>query len=351
MTVVGQDIPNLKVGAYRDSKEILANSDFLQQELEFVNKSERTITFNNGSVVEFNSYKDEQDAKSGKRTYAFFNEANGIPFSIFEQINMRTSKKTIIDFNPSARFWAHDKLFGLPTTDWFNSTFRDNPFINPNVKRKILSYEPTAENIERGTANEYKWNVYGLGKVGKLEGLVFPNFNVVEEIPQECKWRIHGMDFGFTNDPSTLVEVAYAHGELYLKELIFKTGLTNQDIFEETKKVGFNREQMIIADSAEPKSIEELKRLGLYVKPAPKGKDSVNHGINLMQQYKLNIHFKSKNLIEEFSSYMWQKGRDGNYTNKPIDKFNHGIDAIRYAIMHKIGKPKKQFVFESLTLS
>jgi len=341
ITVVGQDIPNLKVGAYRDAQNIIENEPFFQQQLTGHNKSNRVFEFVTGSIIEFNSYSDEQDAKSGKRTHSFFNEANGIGFGIFEQINMRTSEKTIIDFNPSARFWAHDKLYELEEVDWFVSTFADNEFIEPEVKKKILSYKPTKENKERGTANEYRWNVYGLGKVGRLEGLVFPDFEVTSKWPAEFKWRIFGLDFGFTNDPTALVEIRYAHGELYWKEHIYETGLTNPDIANRLSVFEFDQQERIVADSAEPKSIEELKRKGWHVVGAEKGKDSVNQGIDAIKRYNLYIVAESKNLIEEFSSYQWKEDKDGNSTNKPIDAYNHGIDAGRYALTKKLLNDKQ----------
>ena len=339
ITVVGQDIPNLKVGAYRDFQNIIHSEPFFSQQIINWNKSNRTFESVTGSKIEFNSYKDDIDARSGKRTRSFFNEANGIPYDIFEQINMRTSIQTIIDFNPSARFWAHDNLFGRDDVEWHVSTYRDNDFIQPRILEKILSYEPTPENIKRGTANEYRWKVYGLGEVGRLEGLVFPDFAVSSDFPQEYKWRVFGMDFGFTNDPTTLVEIRYAHGDLYWKQHIYETGLTNPDIVEQVKRLQFQGEK-IVADSAEPKSIEEIKRGGCYIIPAEKGRDSINQGIDAIKRYKCYIHSGSKNLIEEFSSYTWDKDRDGNPTNKPIDKFNHGIDAGRYALSKKILKPQ-----------
>ena len=345
ITVVGQDIPNLKVGAYRDFQNIINETPFFQQNVTDWNKSNRTFDSVTGSTIEFNSYKDDIDARSGKRSYSFFNEANGISYDIFEQINMRTSKQTIIDFNPSARFWAHDNLYGRDDVDWFVSTFRDNDFIQPSIVKKIKSYEPTPENIERGTANEYRWKVYGLGEVGRLEGLVFPDFQVSSEFPEEYKWRVFGMDFGYTNDPTTLIEIRYAHGDLYWREHIYQTGLTNPEIASEVKRLEFNREK-IVADSAEPKSIEEIKRGGCYIIPAEKGRDSINQGIDAIKRYKCYIHSSSKNLIEEFSSYTWDKDRDGNPTNKPIDKFNHGIDAGRYALSNKILNNKLIFTSE-----
>jgi len=336
ITVVGQDIPNLRVGAYRDAQTIIYGDAFFTQELNDHNKSNRVFTFKSGSKIEFNSYADEIDARSGKRTHSFFNEANGIDYGIFEQISMRTTQQTIIDFNPSAAFWAHDKLQGRDDVDWFVSTYRDNYFIQPSIKKKILSYEPTPENIKAGTANQYRWQVYGLGEVGRLEGLVFPNFETTNEWPDNYKWRCFGLDWGYTNDPTALVEIRYNGGALYWKEHIYKRQLTNQYISRLIKELGVTDE--IVADSAEPKSIAELRNSGVWVKPAKKGKDSVMFGIQLLQDYPIKVHAQSKNLIEEFSSYTWAKDRSGQPTNKPIDDFNHGIDAGRYAIMDRMKK-------------
>jgi phage terminase large subunit len=343
ITVVGQDIPNLRVGAYRDAQNILASNEVLSKwwPNELHNKSNRTFRCVNGTVMEFNSYSDEQDAKSGKRNRLFINEANGVTYEIYEQLRIRTTEQVIIDFNPSASFWAHDRLFGDPDVNWVVSTFRDNAFINDSVRSAILSYEPTPENIKRGTANEYRWKVYGLGEVGRLEGLVFPDFKVTSEFPSEYKWRTFGMDFGYTNDPTTLIEIRYAHGNLYWKQHIYETGLTNPDISKRLAEIGHESNELIIADSAEPKSIEELRRMGWHVRPAVKGSDSVMNGIDSMKRYLIYIHSVSKQLIEEFGSYTWKKDKNGNALNVPIDAFNHGIDAGRYAVSMKINKPQK----------
>lgn len=340
ITVIAEDVPNLKSGAYRDAKNILANTPELKIYWPYENKSDRIFESINGSVIEFKSFQDEYDARSGKRDRAFFNEANAIKYGIFEQINMRTTKQTIIDFNPSARFWAHDQLEGRDDVEWNVTTYLDNDFIAPAIIEKIESYEPTPENIKRGTANEYRWKVYGMGEVGRLEGLIFPNFKTTKEWP-EYKWRVFGMDFGFTNDPTTLIEIRMVHGALYVKEHIYRKGLTNQDISRLIKDLEIT--DQIIADSAEPKSIEELKREGIWVSPAQKGKDSIMYGIQRINEYQVNIHASSKNLIEEFSSYIWAKDRHGQSTNKPIDDFNHGIDAIRYALTDKLRRKKLDF--------
>ena len=299
------------------------------------------MEFKSGSKIEFNSYSDGIDARSGKRTHSFFNEANGIGYEIFEQVSLRTSDKVIIDFNPSSAFWAHDKLYGRDDVDWFVSTFNDNLYLQSSIRDKILSYEPTPENMKRGTANQFRWQVYGLGEVGRLEGLVFPTFEVVNEWPKDYKWVSYGMDFGFTNDPTALVEIRYAHGSLYWKQHIYRKGLTNQSIARIINDLGIKDE--IVADSAEPKSIAEIKREGVWIVPAVKGKDSINYGIQMLLDYPIKIHSQSKDLIEEFSSYIWAKDRSGESTNKPIDKNNHAIDAGRYAVMRRLGKKKLEF--------
>lgn len=342
ITVIAEDVPNLKSGAYRDAKNIWADNEEIKAWWPYLNESDRLFKSRSGSVIEFKSFQDEYDARSGKRDRAFFNEANAIKYGIFEQINLRTTKQTIIDFNPSARFWAHDKLEGRDDVEWVVTTFRDNiRHLSPSIVDKIMSYEPTPENIKRGTANEYRWMVYGLGKTGRLEGLVISNFKTSNEWPEEYKWRAFGMDFGFTNDPTTLIEIRMAHGALYVKEHIYRRGLTNQDISRLIKSLEIT--DQIIADSAEPKSIEELKREGIWVSPAQKGKDSIMYGIQRINEYQVNIHASSKNLIEEFSSYIWAKDRHGQSTNKPIDDFNHGIDAIRYALTDKLRRKKLDF--------
>jgi len=341
ITVAGQDIPNLSAGSYRDCQNIIADTPYFQQELLAHNKSKRQFTFKNGSIIEFNSYDDSQDAKNGKRDFLFVNEANGVNYDIFEELQVRTKTMAIIDFNPTASFWAHERLQSRSDVRWIDTTYRDNPYIDKSIKDKILSYEPTPENIKRGTANEYRWKVYGLGEVGRLEGLVFTDFRVEPNYPDETKWRVFGMDFGYTNDPTTLIEIRYNADCLYWREWLYETGLTNPDISSRLESMGFERNELIIADSAEPKTFEELRRMGWNVKPAVKGADSIMNGIDAIKRYKVSVLSTSKNLTEEFGSYTWKKDKDGKPLNRPIDAFNHGIDAGRYALSFRIMKPRK----------
>lgn len=324
LTVIGQDIPNLKKGAYRDAKTILANSEKLCEWYPDINESERIIKCVNGSVIEFTSYKDEQDARNGKRDVAFFNEANGIPYEVFWQVDMRTRFKVFLDYNPSARFWVHDNLIGKPDVKLIISDHRKNTFL----------LEKQHEMIE-GISDPELHKVYARGLTGRIMGLVFPNWELCEELPEpyERKLNAYGLDWGFTNDPTALVNVVLAHGDLWLDERIYETGLTNDKIAERAKDEGLTRNDDIIADNAEMKSIAELNGMGLHVLPCTKGPDSINNGIDIMKRYRLHVTRRSVGLRKELLNYKWKVDKDGNETNKPVDAFNHCIDAVRYVCL------------------
>lgn len=326
ITIAGQDLPNLKVGAMRDAKTIINNNDWLRNYFKF-NESSSFFQGLNGSIIEFKSYQNEQDAKNGKRDYLFLNEANGVSFAIFWQLSIRTRKKVYIDYNPSERFWAHNELIGREGVKLIISDHRGNPFLTEEEHERI-------ENIE----DEELHKVYARGLTGKLSGVIFPNFAIVDELPNSDEWKLYGfgLDFGFTNDPTALVKVVLAHGELYVDLLIYETGLTNPKIAEKAKAEGVTRKTQIVADSAEPKSIAELNNLGLWVVPTLKGKDSILLGIDILQRYKINVTRRSTALIEELQSYKWEENKDGKKTNKPIDDFNHAIDALRYFAIMKL---------------
>lgn len=323
ITVVGQDIPNLKAGALRDALTIWSSSKELQAVTLDFNKSDRIFTSKFGSIIEFKSFKDSQDAKSGKRDYSFFNEANGIPFEIFTEVRLRTRKQTYIDYNPNAEFWVHEHLVGKPNTKFIRSWHEHNPFLSQAMRDKIEELK----NVDLDL-----WRVYARGLTGKIEGLIFRNHSIVPELPKDAEFIAAGMDFGFTNDPTTLIEVYRFNGELYLNELLFSTGLTNQDIGNKLTALGFNKQRCIVADSAEPKSIEELRRMGFNIQPAQKGADSIRASIDILKRFKLNITNNSSNLKKEFMNYKWSE-KD---KNSPVDFYNHGIDSVRYVALNKL---------------
>ena len=327
ITVVGQDIPNLKVGSYRDAKTILESSPILQSWYPIINEGERIIKCVNGTIIEFKSYADAQDAKSGKRDYLFVNEANGITYEIYWQLAIRTRKKIFIDYNPSARFWVHDEIIGRDDVRLIISDHRKNYFLTDDEHERIESIR-----------DEELWKVYARGLTGKIAGLVLTDWDIVDSLPPADEWKMSawGLDSGFTNDPSALEQVVLAHGELWVDEKIYSTGLTNPEIAAKAKAAGITSQQQIIADCAEPKSIKELQAQGLWVTPSPKGADSIISGIDILKRYRIHVTRRSIGIISNLRAYKWDKDRDGNMTNKPEDKNNHGIDAIRYVGLAKL---------------
>lgn len=324
ITVVGQDVPNLKKGAYRDAKTILEDSKPLSAAYPIVNEGERIIKCISGSIIEFTSFKDAQDAKNGKRDYLFINEANGISYEIYWQLAIRTKKRIYIDYNPSARFWVHDEILGKADTKLLISDHRSNKFLEQEQHDRI-----------EGIEDPELWKVYARGRTGKLEGVIFTEWDIVDSLPPYYEWKgdWYGLDFGFTNDPSALEHVIEAHGDLWVDELIYSTGLTNPMIAEKAKGQEVTRDDEIVADCAEPKSIHELNGMGLWVTPSPKGADSIVSGLDILKRYRIHFTRRSVGIIDNVRNYSWAKDRDGNRINKPEDRNNHGIDAIRYVAL------------------
>lgn len=327
ITVVGQDIPNLKVGAYRDAKTILSTYESVAATYPIVNEGERIIKCYNGSLIEFKSYADAQDAKSGKRDYLFVNEANGISYEIYWQLAIRTRKKIFIDYNPSARFWAHDELIGREGVETLYSWYEHNQFLTDEECARI-----------EGISDPELHKVYARGRTGKIEGLVLTNWDICDQLPPREEWKIqaYGLDFGFTNDPSALEHVVEAHGDLWIDEVLYSTNLTNPMIAECARGEGIDEQDEIIADCAEPKSIAELRGYGLWVVSSPKGADSIVSGLDILRRYKLHVTRRSMGILANLRTYQWGKDKDGNMTNKPEDRNNHGIDAIRYVALKKL---------------
>jgi len=331
ISVVGQDVPNLKSGALRDMQTIVASSPDIQSWIKGYNASDRIYTFHNGSIIEFKSYQDSQDAKSGKRDYFFLNEANGVSYEIYSELAMRTKKKVYIDYNPNARFWVHDKLIGKEGVELIISDHRHNPFLPDIIRKKIEAIRSEDEEL---------WKVYARGMTGKIEGLIYRNWGTIGTIPSDAHLIGYGMDFGFTNDPTAVVGVYRYNGELIIDEVMYHKGYTNQDISLFFTQSGIDRSVTIVADSAEPKSIEEIRRMGWRIEGANKGKDSILNGIDILKRFRINVTNRSTNLLKELNAYKW-KEKDGNATNVPIDSFNHGMDALRYLALNKLAEKNR----------
>ena len=323
ITVVGQDIPNLKVGALRDALEIYDNSPELKSLVRSYNKTDRIFDFNSGSIMEFKSYGNSQDAKSGKRDYLFINEANGIPFEIYTELALRTRVRVFLDYNPNTEFWVHQKVIGQPNVELLISDHRHNPFLSDKVREKIEGLKDIDLDL---------WKVYARGMTGKIEGLIFRNWDYCDKIPDNAELIARGLDFGFTNDPTSVVAVYRMDGELWIDEELYQTNLTNKQIYDSIPKQG-----KYIADSAEPKSIAELRGYGLNIDGANKGADSIKNSIDILKRFRLNVTRRSANLIKELNSYKWKVDKTtGNPVNEPVDFMNHAIDALRYVALNKL---------------
>jgi phage terminase large subunit len=248
----------------------------------------------------------------------------------WQQLIFRTTGKIIIDYNPSDEFhWIYEKVKTREDADFYITTYKDNPFLEPEIIAEIERLKYTDENY---------WKVYGLGQVGAAKSLIF-TINLTDAIPDNARLLSYGMDFGYTNDPTTLVGVYLYDTNLYIDELLYRTNMTNQDIAKELDRLGIGRRDEIYADSSEPKSIEEIYRMGWNIKPATKGQGSVNIGIDMLKRYAINVTKRSTNSIKEFRNYKWKEDKNGNVLNEPVDFFNHSIDACRYATYAKLSKP------------
>lgn len=327
ITVVSESIPNLKAGALRDAQDIVSGSKILQSFIADYNKTDRVYTFTNGAVMEFKSFMTAQDAKSGKRKYLFINEANGINQDVFDQLHLRTANQTFIDYNPTAEFWVHETVIPDPKAQLIISDHRHNPFVPPKIRERI-------EGLRFKDMELFK--VYARGLTGKIEGLVFRNWDTIEDVPYGSELIACWQDWGFTNDPSSFGKVFRWNQDIIIDELFYETGLTNSDIISRYKSLGITPQMPIVCDSAEPKSIEDLSRAGFNVEGAHKGPDSIKNSIDKLKQIpKIWITRRSVNTLKEFKNYKWASDSSGKPLNVPVDFMNHSIDGIRYVALNK----------------
>ena len=332
ISIVSETLPQLKVGAERDFYNILEKSNYYN--VQYHNKSDRTYMFGK-SKIEFFSADIQSKVLGARRDYLFINEAIRLNYDTAYTLIRYTNKQSFIDYNPSYEFWAHNILAQMSNVSFHNFTFKDNctydgKSLLPEMQLKLL--------LERAKKDKNFERVFVCGEIGKIEGLIFPNFTQVQKIPENIKIIAYGLDFGFTNDPTSLIKcgIDTANKKIYLEELCYRTGMLNSDIMKEFERHGLKkRDSEIFADSAEPKTIEEIYRQSWNIKGAAKGADSIINGISLIKEYDLLVNENSLNLIKELRNYKWKEDKNGQILNVPIDLWNHGIDAIRYCISSK----------------
>ena len=347
-TILSSELSKMKRTVIRDYKKICKDWGVLANELDY-NKSESKHEYQNGSYLDFLGADVNDVGKGFRRDILYINEADKMEVDTAVQFISRAAL-TIIDYNPDSLFWGDDYI---NENNFITLTYEDNEFLAKSEIKSILDYKhkgffnielPTESLFFDGNVkNKYwanKWRVYGLGLTGNLDGIVFDNWSIISNIPEGARLIGIGLDFGYSADPTAVIEVYKYNDKRILNEIVYRTGMLNNDIAEVLPKNTY-----VYADSAEPKSIEEIRRTGVNILPVKKGADSIIYGIQTMQTQEYLITSRSKNTINEFQKYIWAKDKRGDTLNKPIDKFNHAIDAIRYHEMMDLGIQHKVFFF------
>jgi len=326
ITICRKTFPSLRATVLRDFISILQANNIYSEKFHNKSNSEYHLF---GNLVEFISLDQPQKIRGRKRDLLFINEANELYFEDWQQLLFRTQEKIILDFNPSDEYhWIYDKVLPREDCAFFKTTYLDNPFVEDSIIQEI-------ERL-RDTDDEY-WQVYGLGERAASRSTIF-KYTEVNQVPIDAALIAYGMDFGYTNDPTTFVAVYTQGHNLYVKEHLYRTQMTTQDInlFLRGENLLSNP---IYADSAEPRLISELRRMGHNILPSIKGRDSVNAGIDLLKRYKIHILASSTNAISEFRNYKWKEDKAGMLINTPEDKHNHIIDPCRYATYSILSRP------------
>lgn len=323
VSIVRATLPSLKRSVFRDFKDVLERINLWSDRN--YNKTDGIYLFGNGSFAEFFSCDNEEKLKGSKRNILFINEANELKFSEWNQLQMRTTEFTIIDYNPS--FSDEHWICSINRYDdvyHFITTYKDNPFLEQRVIDQIESLQHT---------NKSLWQIYGLGQQAQVEGLIFPEITVVDEIPDYAKREYLGVDFGFTNDPTAIVRVGVYADRLFIEELAYNTQMLTGDIVAVLKK---HPRTKVISESADPRLIQEIYRAGINIHPVKKYPGSIMAGISKMLSYKICITKDSLNVIKEFKNYTYRQDKEGKWLNEPIDVYNHAIDAIRYVCLSEL---------------
>ena len=321
ITVVRKTVPSLKRTVMKDFKDILLSINIFSEDS--FNQSERYYKFSNGSIVSFLNTDDPEKLRGVKSDILFIDEASEVDEESYFQLSIRCSGPIILAFNPTIS--PYHWLRQLDECDRFVTTYKDNPYLPKEMVKAI-------EDLEH--KNPKYWTIYGKGEYAPNDKAIF-NFQIVDEIPM-CELVAFGMDFGFANDPTTLVAVHKQGDMLYLRELMYDTGLVTKDIVDRLEKLNVGKTTEIWCDSADPRLIEEIYRSGFNAKPVKKGPDSIRFGIGVLQNYGLCVSKKSQNLINELYSYQWATDKHGYVLDKPEGGLDHLIDAARYVAMMRL---------------
>lgn len=316
ISVVSESFPHLRLGAMTDFENIMRDRGYWEDSC--LNKTISTYTFPTGSKLEFFS-TDSGKAHGPRRDILFVNECNNVEYKVFDQLRVRTKKIIWGDWNPSNEFWYYTELKDTVDHDFLTLTYKDNEALDSNI----------ISDIESHMGNKNWWAVYGLGQLGEVEGKIYKDWQIIDEIPHEARLERYGLDFGYSNDPAAIIAVYYYNGGYILDEITYQKGMSNKRLADVLKNLPL---ATVVADSAEPKSIDEIKEYGVNVLSANKGPGSINQGISYVQDQKISMTKRSVNLIKEYRNYLWKTDRDGRILTDPEGGFDHALDAVRYAM-------------------
>lgn len=330
ISVVRATLPALKGSVLEDFNTIMHQLGVYNDR--HFNKTDLVYWFRSCSTIEFFSASDEQRLRGRKRDILFVNEANELSAIQFQQLKMRTSRLTIIDYNPSfsEEHWIAKDFNRDPRTYHFVSTYKDNPFLEQTIIDEIESLQ---------SKNKSLWQIFGEGKMAQIEGLVFTNVETIATLPEHIKRTFIGIDFGFTNDPTAIVEVAYDRQALYLNEVCYRTQMLQQDIIRVLKQ---HPRTKVISESADPRLIEEIYRAGIDIHAVKKYPGSIEAGVAWMLQHPIRVTAHSTNVLKELHNYVYSQDKEGKLLNTPVDAYNHAIDATRYVCMTQWMAGKKK---------
>lgn len=318
-SITSESVPHLKRGAMRDFLNIMQEHNYFKDER--WNKTDYIYTFETGSKIEFFSLDMPHKVRGPRRDRLFINEANNIPKETYDQLEVRTKSEIWLDWNPTSEFWFYTDLRGKDNVDFIILTYRDNEGLDKQI----------VESIESRRDNKNWWLVYGEGQLGEVEGKIYKDWKIIDEVPHEARLVSRGLDFGYSQDPSALIDIYYYNGGYILDEVFVRVGMLNRQIADYINNLS-EPNVLVVADSAEPKSIAELQENGISVVGANKGQGSVNQGIQWVQSQKISMTKRSANLIRSYRNYMWQTDKDGNILPKPDHYLSDPMDAVRYGL-------------------
>ena len=319
-SIVSESVPHLKKGCIRDFKNIMKEHNYWKEKSWA--ETDKVYTFETGSQIEFFGADQSDKLRGGRRDRLFINECNNVSFQAFEELEVRTRQLIFLDWNPVSEFWYYTEIKGKRSdTEEITLTYLDNEALD----------EQTCQSIEQRKGRKDWWQVYGLGQLGEITGKIYKDWKIIDEVPHEARLECHGLDYGYSNDPTAIGAIYYYNEGYIIDEVAYQKGLSNKQISD----ILFNQEQVpVIPDSAEPKSNDELTSYGHTVIPAKKGKDSVNNGIQLVKAHKISVTKRSVNFIKDYRNYLWKVDKNGKTLNVPEHQFSHGMDAIRYGLFY-----------------